>query len=40
LELAVTSSETKNGFANNLIILSQDLDKFTTSKNYSITNNI
>lgn len=40
LELAITSSETKNGFANNLIILSQDLDKFTTSKNYSITNNI
>ncbi|MDQ7008732.1 MAG: hypothetical protein Q9M94_00390 [Candidatus Gracilibacteria bacterium] len=40
LELAVTSSETKNGFANNLIILSQDLETFTTSKNYVITNNV
>lgn len=40
LELAITSSETKNGFANNLIILSQDLEKFTTSKNYSIINNV
>jgi len=36
LELAVTSSETKNGFANNLIILSQDLDKFTNDSNMSI----
>jgi len=40
LELAITSSETKNGFANNLIILSQKLEKFTTSKDYSITNNV
>ena len=40
IELAVTSSETKNWFANNLIILSQVLDKYTTSKDYSITNNI
>jgi len=40
IELAVTSSETINWFANNLIILSQDLEKFTTSKNYSITNNV
>jgi len=40
IELAITSSETKNWFANNLIILSQKLDKNTSSKNYSITNNI
>jgi len=40
LELAITSSETKNGFANNLIILSQELESFTTSKDYSITNNV
>ncbi len=40
IELAITSTETKNWFANNLIILSQKLEKFTSSKNYSITNNI
>ena len=40
IELAITSFKTKNGFANNLIILSQNLETFTTSKNYSITNNI
>lgn len=40
IELAITSSETKNWFANNLIILSQDLEKFTTSKDYAITNNV
>ena len=39
IELAVTSSETKNWFANNLIILSQELNKNTSSKDYSITNN-
>ena len=40
IELAITSPDTKNGFANNLIILSQQLEKYTTSKDYSITNNI
>jgi len=40
LELAITSSETQNWFANNLVILSQELDSFTTSVNYSITNNV
>ena len=39
MELAITSPDTKNGFANNLIILSQKLEKFTTSKDYSIINN-
>ena len=40
IELAITSSETKNGFSNNLIILSQKLENPTNSKDYSITNNI
>ncbi len=40
LELAITSSQTKGGFANNLIILSQKLDSFTTSKEYSLINNV
>ncbi len=40
IELAITSSDTKNWFANNIIILSQELEEFTTSKDYSITNNI
>lgn len=40
VELAVTSAETTSGFANNLIVLSQDLDSYTTSKEYSIVNNV
>ena len=40
VELAITSAETKSGFANNLIILSQDLETYTSSKEYSIVNNV
>ena len=40
VELAVTSTSTKNGFSNNLIILSQNLEEEMTSKNYSVINNI
>lgn len=40
VELAITSAETKSGFANNLIILSQDLENYTSSKEYSIVNNV
>ncbi len=40
IELAVSSPKTVNGFANNLLILSDDLKKFTTSKDFSMLNNI
>ncbi len=40
IELAITSPETKSGFANNLIILSQELKNYTSSKEYSIVNNV
>ncbi|MCD5380290.1 hypothetical protein LR004_00020 [Candidatus Gracilibacteria bacterium] len=40
VELAITSSETNSGFANNLIVLSQDLENYTSSKEYSIVNNV
>ena len=40
IELAVTSESSVNWFSNNLLILSDDLNKFTTSKDFSILNNI
>ena len=40
IELAVTSTTILNGFANNLLILSDDLNSFTTSKDFSMLNNI
>lgn len=40
IELAVTSKNSVNGFSNNLLILSDDLKKFTTSKDFSMLNNI
>ena len=40
LELAITSTETKSGFANSLIILSQELEDYTSSKQYSIVNSV
>lgn len=40
VELAITSPDTKNGFSNNLIILSQFLKEKSNSKDYSILNNI
>ncbi len=40
VELAVTSQKVVNGFANNLLILSTDLKKTTTSKDFSMLNNI
>lgn len=40
VELAITSPETKSGFANSLIVLSQNLENYTTSKEYSIINNV
>jgi hypothetical protein len=40
IELAVTSKESVNGFSNNLLILSDDLSKYTTSKEFSMLNNI
>lgn len=40
IELAVTSSDIKSGFANNLLVLSQDLNKETTSSDYSRLNYI
>jgi hypothetical protein len=38
--LAATSSEFNNGFANNILILSQPLNKTTSSKDFSILNHI
>lgn len=40
IELAVMSENAVNGFSNNLLILSDDLNKFTTSKEFSMLNNI
>jgi len=40
VELAITSSQTKWGFSNNLMVLSQELNKETSSKDYSIINNV
>ncbi|MCT4617294.1 MAG: hypothetical protein N4A38_03740 [Candidatus Gracilibacteria bacterium] len=40
IELAVTSSDIKGGFANTLLILGQDLSKTTTSEDYSRLNNV
>lgn len=40
ISLAVTSKEVKNWFANNLLVLSSKLNKITTSKDFSILNNI
>ncbi len=40
IELAATSKSVVSGFSNNLLILSDDLKKLTTSKDYSILNNI
>jgi hypothetical protein len=34
------SENAVNGFSNNLLILSDDLNKFTTSKEFSMLNNI
>ena len=40
IELAVASEDIVNGFSNNLLILSDDLDSFTTSKDFSMLNNV
>lgn len=40
IELAVTSKDINAWFANNLLILSTKLNSFTTSKDFSILNNI
>ena len=40
IELAVTSKELKWGFSNNLLILSDNLDPPTTSKDFSMLNNV
>lgn len=40
IELAATSTAVVSGFSNNLLILSDDLKKLTTSKDYSMLNNI
>lgn len=40
IELAVSSTNFISGFANNLLILSDDLNRITTSKEYSMLNNI
>lgn len=40
IELAVTSKSSVNGFSNNLLILSDELSKYTTSKEFSMLNNI
>lgn len=40
IELAATSTSISNGFSNNLLILSDDLKKLTTSKDYSMLNNM
>lgn len=40
IALAITSKNIVNGFANNLLILSDDLTTFTTSKDFSMLNNI
>ncbi len=40
IELAVSSEELKYGFSNNLLILSQKLDKNVSSIDFSILNNV
>ncbi len=40
ISLAVSSNELKYGFSNNLLILSQKLDKYVTSLDFSILNNV
>ncbi len=40
IELAVTSSDFNSWFANNMLILSEELDKITTAKEYSMLNNV
>jgi len=40
IELAVASKSIVNWFANNLLILSDNLDTFTSSKDYSMLNNV
>ena len=40
IELVVTSKVATNWFANNLLILSDELSTFTTSKDFSMLNNI
>ena len=40
IELAVTSQNIESGFANNLLILSDDLKTFVSSKDYSMLNNV
>lgn len=40
IELAVTSTVSNAWFSNNLLILSEQLDKITTPKEYSMLNNI
>lgn len=40
ISLAVTSENSVNWFSNNLLILSDDLNKYTTSKEFSMLNNI
>lgn len=40
IELAVVSTNTVSWFANNLLILKADLNKKTTSKDYSMLNNL
>jgi len=40
IELAVTSENAVNGFSNNMLILSDNLKSFVTSKDFSMLNNI
>lgn len=40
IELAVTSKNVVNWFANNLLILSDELNTYTTSRDFSMLNNI
>jgi len=40
ISLAVSSSELKYGFSNNLLILRQNLQKVITSRDFSILNNV
>ncbi len=40
IELAVASENIVNGFSNNLLILSDKLETFTTSKDFSMLNNV
>lgn len=40
IELAMTANEVRYGFSNNMLILSQNLNKMITSKSFSILNNV